>query len=335
MIFITRLTLKYSINIYYFINLDSILKLRIIKSSLTTNNLKESMSKIAIITSDNRDLKFNNKKNTYVELSALINLNYAIKNRCDFFFFKIIDDFNNKYLEKKEALTSYSTLARSCKTASWVKLLTIYSTLSLKYEYIIYLDSDCIFNNQKITLNQIIRLLKKKQMLFYSDKPWNMNLPNCGFILIRNSYFNKNFIKKWWKTFSFKNLTHPYEQFWLQRFWLNNQEFVKKKFLLLPDEICRLKDKKQFIFHMTSDFAKNRDYFFNNYMHINKLNISFLKKKIRSKIIFFKPKTIDAQISKRLLKYSDYFIIMMTLLYMIIKNLLFKRIKILIKKYFL
>ena len=37
------------------------------------------MSKIAIITSDNRDLKFDNKKNTYVELCALINLNYAIK----------------------------------------------------------------------------------------------------------------------------------------------------------------------------------------------------------------------------------------------------------------
>ena len=290
------------------------------------------MSKIAIITSDNRDLKFDNKKNTYVELCALINLNYAIKNRCDFFFFKIIDDFNSKYLEKKEALTSYSTFARSCKAASWVKLLTIYSSLSLKYEYIIYLDSDCIFNNQKIILDKIIRLLKKKQMLFYSDKPWNMNLPNCGFILIRNSYFNKNFIRNWWKKFSFKNLTHPYEQFWLQKLWLNNPEFVKRKFLLLPDEICRLKDKKQFIFHMTSDFAKKRNYFFNNYININKLNISFLKKKIRSKIVFFKPKTIDAQISKRSLRYSDYFIITITLLYMMIKNLFFNKVKILMNK---
>ena len=289
------------------------------------------MSKIAIITSDNRDVKFNDKKNNYVELSALINLNYAIRNKCDFFFYKIVDDFNIKYLNKKETLTSYSRLARSCKAASWVKLLTIYSTLNLNYEYIIYLDSDCIFNNQKITINQIVRLLKKKQMLFYSDKPWNINLPNCGFILLKNSYFNKSFIKKWWQTFSLKNLTHPYEQFWLQKFWLNNLKIVKKKIILLPDEICRLKNKKQFIFHMTSDFAKKRDHFFNNYTNKNKLNINLLKKKIKSKIVFFNPETVDKGISKRLLTYGDYIIIGITLFYMLVKNLFFNKTKIFIR----
>jgi hypothetical protein len=285
------------------------------------------MSKIAIITSDNRDVKFNNKKNNYVELSALINLNYAIRNKCDFFFFKIIDDFNINYLNKKETLSSYSRLARSCKAASWVKLLTIYSALNLNYEYIIYLDSDCIFNNQKININQIIRLLKKKQMLFYSDKPWNVDLPNCGFILLKNSYFNKSFIKSWWQTFSLKNLTHPYEQFWLQKFWLNNSKVVKKKIILLPDEICRLKNNKQFIFHMTSDFAKKRDHFFTNYIYKNKLNINFLKKKIKSKIVFFNPEIVDEKISKRLLNYGDYIIIGITLFYMIIKNLFFNKTK--------
>jgi hypothetical protein len=285
------------------------------------------MSKIAIITSDNRDVKFNNKKNNYVELSALINLNYAIRNKCDFFFFKIIDDFNINYLNKKETLSSYSRLARSCKAASWVKLLTIYNALNLNYEYIIYLDSDCIFNNQKININQIIRLLKKKQMLFYSDKPWKVDLPNCGFILLKNSYFNKSFIKSWWQTFSLKNLTHPYEQFWLQKFWLNNSKLVKKKIILLPDEICRLKNNKQFIFHMTSDFAKKRDHFFTNYTYKNKLNINFLKKKIKSKIVFFNPEIVDEKISKRLLNYGDYIIIGITLFYMIIKNLFFNKTK--------
>jgi len=291
------------------------------------------MSKIAIITSDNRDVKFNNKKNNYVELGALINLNYAIRNKCDFFFFKIIDDFNINYLNKKETLSSYSRLARSCKAASWVKLLTIYSALNLNYKYIIYLDSDCIFNNQKININQIIRLLKKKQMLFYSDKPWNVDLPNCGFILLKNSYFNKSFIKSWWQTFSLKNLTHPYEQFWLQKFWLNNSKLVKKKIILLPDEICRLKNNKQFIFHMTSDFAKKRDHFFANYIYKNKLNINFLKKKIKSKIVFFNPEIVDEKISKRLLNYGDYIMIGITLFYMIIKNLFFNKTKIFIRTY--
>jgi hypothetical protein len=290
------------------------------------------MSKIAIITSDNRDLKFDNK-NTYVELCALINLNYAIKNKCDFYFFKIVDDFNSKLLSNKEKLTSYSRQSYSCKAASWVKLLSIYSVLHLKYKYIIYLDSDCIFNNQKIPINKIIYLLKKKQMLFYSDKPWNKNLPNCGFILIKNNYFNKNFIKNWWQSFSLKNLTHPYEQFWVQRFWSNNSEFVKKKFLLLTDEICRLSNKKQFIFHMTSNLAKKRDNFFSNYIDKNNLNVNYLKKKIQSKIFLFYPETVDQKISKRSLNYRDYVIIYITLLYMILKNLFLNKTKIFIKKY--
>jgi hypothetical protein len=291
------------------------------------------MSKIAIITSDNRDLKFDEKKNTYVELCALINLNYAIKNKCDFYFFKIIDDFNSSLLDKKENITSYSRGACSCKAVAWIKLLSIYSVLSLKYKYIIYLDSDCVFNNQKIPINKIIYLLKKKQMLFYSDKPWNKNLPNSGFILVKNNYFNKNFIKKWWQSYSLKNLTHPYEQFWLQRFWSNNSEFVEKKFLLLPDEICRLRNKKQFIFHMTSDLAKNRDNFFNNYIYKNNLNVNYLKKRIKSRIVFFYPKAIDEKISKRSLNYIDYIIILITSLYMIFKILLINKTKLFIKKY--
>ncbi len=44
------------------------------------------MPKIAIITSDRRDLKFDDKKN-YVELCALINLNYAIKKEVRIFLF--------------------------------------------------------------------------------------------------------------------------------------------------------------------------------------------------------------------------------------------------------
>lgn len=290
------------------------------------------MPKIAIITSDNRDLKFDDKKN-YVELCALINLNYAIKNKCDFYFFKIIDDFNCKLLDKKENLTAYSRLAYSCKAASWVKLLPIYSVLRLKYKYIIYLDSDCIFHNQKIPINKITNLLKKKQLLFYSDNPWNKNLPNCGFILIKNNDFNKNFIKKWWQSFSLKNLTHPYEQFWMQKFWSNNSEFVKKNFLLLTEEICRLSNKKQFIFHMTSNLAKKRDNFFSNYIDRNNLNVNYLKKKIQSKIFFFYPKTVDEKISKRSLDNRDYIIIYITLLYMIFKNLFINKTKIFIKKY--
>ena len=57
---------------------------------------------------------------------------------------------------------------------------------------------------------------------------------------------------------------------------------------------------------MTSDFAKKRDHFFTNYTYKNKLNINFLKKKIKSKIVFFNPEIVDEKISKRLLNYEAF-----------------------------
>lgn len=290
------------------------------------------MKKIVIVTSDNRTPKFEDKKNNFLESCALINFKYAIKNKCDFYFVKIKDDFENKFLTKKDGLASYSRIARSCKAASWTKLLVIYNFLKKKYKYIIYLDSDCIFNNQKEPIGKLIDSLKNKKMLFFSDRPWKPNLPNCGFILIKNNSFNKNFIKKWWQTFSKKNLKHPYEQYWLQKFWLENSNFINKNFELIPNEICRLNNEKQYIFHMTSDFSKSRDSFFSNYIHQNKLNINFLKKKIKLKIINFSPKIEDKKIAKRLLTYVDYTIIYITLFYMIIKNLFFYKPKIFFKK---
>ena len=82
---------------------------------------------------------------------------------------------------------------------------------------------------------------------------------------------------------------------------------------------------------MTSDFGKKRGYFFNNYTYKNKLNINFLKKKIKSKIVFFNPEIVDEKISKRLLNYGDYIIIGIMLFYMIIKNLFFNKTKIFIR----
>jgi hypothetical protein len=82
---------------------------------------------------------------------------------------------------------------------------------------------------------------------------------------------------------------------------------------------------------MTSDFSKSRDSFFSNYIRRNKLNINFLKKKIRLKIINFYPKIEDRKIANRLLTFVDYTIISFTLFYMIIKNLFFYKPKIFLK----
>jgi hypothetical protein len=282
------------------------------------------MNKIVIITSDNRKLNFN-KKNNYFELCALINFNYAIKNKSDFFYVRINDDLNlNKFNSAKEQLSGYARSVFSWKAVPWTKLLAIYYFLIKKYKYIIYVDSDCIFNNNKIKINKIIKVLNKKNILFYSDKPWNSNLPNSGFLLIKNNLFTKIFIKKWWNTFSFKNFFHPYEQYWLQKFWSNNLKFVLNKFILLPDEICRLKKKDQYIFHITGDQKNyNRIRFLSKYIKKNTININFLKKKIMKNYIQINPHEIDQLISKRKLFFFDKIITYFSYFYLLIKKFIY------------
>ena len=280
-----------------------------------------NMKKIVALTSDNRELNFKQKLG-YLEYCALINKKYFLKYNIDFFFIKIDSVLSSNFVSKKECVSGYSRNAFSPKAASWTKLLAIYSFFNSKYDHILYLDSDCIVNNHKIKPSFLIKNLRNKQALFYSDSPWNKKLPNCGLILMKNNTYNKIFISNWWNTFSKKNLSHPYEQYWFQNFWKKNKQKVKKNFKLLNDNICRLESDKQFIFHMTSDFrSKNKNnFFFKKFMKANGIRFENIKNSLKHCVIKINTNSIDKQISKRDLFLFDYIIVYITHIFLIIKN---------------
>lgn len=279
------------------------------------------MNKIVALTSDNRKLNFN-KKLRYIEYCALINKSYFLNYNIDFFFVKIDDTLNSNLVPKKDCISGYARGALSPKAASWTKLLAIYDFFSSKYDYILYLDSDCIVNNHKIKPNLLIKNLQNKQALFYSDRPWNKKLPNCGLMLMRNSNYNKIFIRNWWNTFSKKNLSHPYEQYWFQNFWKKNKKEVKKNFKLLNENICRLESDKQFIFHITSDFRSknNNNFFFKKHIEKNRIKFTNIKNFLKHCTIKININKIDKEISKRDLFLFDYMLLYLTHMFLIIKN---------------
>ena len=273
------------------------------------------MKKIVAITSDNRSLNF--KKKTYLELSYIINSNYFKKNNIKFYFVKLKSFLPRGNLTFKNSINSYSTKCLSPRAPSWSKLLAIIKVLKLKYDYIIYMDSDCIINNHEVQLKNIINQIGKKKFLFYSDSPWNKKLPNCGFIIIKNSEYSKKFLEKWWNSFSLNAVSHPYEQKWFQNFWLKKRHEVKTNFKLIEKTICRLKSKKQFIFHVTSDLHKKREVFFENFIKKNKIKKRIIKKTIQLNTIIE-----DRKINKRKLYFFDYIVIFLAYRYLEFKNYL-------------
>jgi len=279
------------------------------------------MNKIVALTSDNRKLNFNQKLR-YIEYCALINKSYFLNYNIDFFIVKIDNTLSSNLVSKKDCISGYSRSALSPKAASWTKLLAIYSFFKSQYDYILYLDSDCIVNNHKIKPNFLIKNLHNKQALFYSDRPWNKKLPNCGFILMKNNTYNKIFIRNWWNTFSKKNLSHPYEQYWFQNFWKKNKQKVKKNFKLLNDNICSLESDKQFIFHMTRDFrSKNKNnFFFKKCIKENGIKFRNIKNSLKYCTIKINTNKIDKEISKRDLFLFDYIFIYLAHTFLIIKN---------------
>jgi hypothetical protein len=282
------------------------------------------VKKIVALTSDNRDLNFRQKLG-YLEYCALINKRYFSNYNVKFFFLKIENITNSNLVSKKDCVSGYARKVLSPKAASWTKLLAIYSFFKSNYDYILYLDSDCIVNNHKIKPSSLIKNLHNKQALFYSDQPWNSTLPNCGFILMKNNNYNKVFIKNWWNTFSKKNLSHPYEQHWLQSFWKDNKKKVNKNFKLVNENICRLVNDKQYIFHMTSDFRNQNknNFFFKKYIQKNRIKFNNIRNAIKNSTIKINTNNIDREISGRKFFLYDYIFIYLANNYLIIKNYLF------------
>lgn len=225
-------------------------------------------NKVSIITSDNRAIKqnsFNNLK--YNDLSFYINSAYCLNQGYQFSYFRMIDLKKNQNHSKKDTISSYCTKSKLTKSPSWTKLLVIYQNFLKKNDYVVYLDSDCFFNNHKISIQAIIEKLEqtKKIGLFFNDGPWNKDLPNCGFMILKNSEFNRQLLKKWWNAFSLYSHVHPYEQKVFQKMWSKNYRDIQNKFILKKTSLQESGSNK-FLKHITSNQNNLREIKMKNFI---------------------------------------------------------------------
>lgn len=101
-----------------------------------------------------------------------------------------------------------------------------------EYDWLFYIDSDAIFNNHNIRLENIIEKYKNYNLVMADDKPMGGKLINSGTILVKNCDWSRTFFTLWynggikskWKT------NFPHEQGYFAEKW-------EDSFFYLPNNI--------------------------------------------------------------------------------------------------
>lgn len=211
---------------------------------------------ILMIMVDSRDIKniLNPNRADYNELSCIINSFYCKKYKYNFKYIKI-KEIKSNIFNKKNGISSYCYKTSQTRSASWCKLLAIHKELKSDYDYIIYIDTDCIILNFENSFNKYLNLLNDsgKDILMFNDQPTNLNLPTAGFMILKNTTNSSLIIKKWWESFSKYGHRHSYEQMSLHEFYQKQDEEIVSKIIICNESQFELKGISQTLLHINTE----------------------------------------------------------------------------------
>lgn len=161
--------------------------------------------RILVFMSDNRKLAPTLKAADYNSLSAVINKEYCKRHGYDFIYYR-------PYLyENTCALYNCrDPNNQDLRHASWSKLLSTSRALLEPFDYVVYIDSDCIFKDFE---HKIESFLGPADILVTNDRPFRKTLPCAGFYICRVNDTSRQFIKDWYNSnIPQKNTQHTWEQ---------------------------------------------------------------------------------------------------------------------------
>lgn len=223
--------------------------------------------KILVFMSDNRSLEQTFEKTDYNSLVAAINYEYCKKHNYDFIYYV-------PYLNNENDITLYSCIDPNTNTprhSAWTKLLSTKLALQLSYDYIVYIDSDCIFKDFTKSLEDFIKPYMEidKDVIFINNKPWNHEKPCSGFYICKVCPNVCQFINDWYN-FDFGTRKNPcrFEQGALWYLYKDTQYNI-----VIVDDWMFKEKTGQFLRHIGT-FEKNyRITYFKKFISVN--NIDF------------------------------------------------------------
>lgn len=196
----------------------------------------------------------------YNSLTAKINSSYAKKWNYDFLYIKTEQCFSPK---------------GSARHPAWAKLLSTKKVvLESNYELVVYIDSDCIFKDHNISIEEYLKIannvenkpLRQRTITFLNDIPWSDKLPCSGFYVVRGK--DVAIFEDWFNCeLPDYDLKHPWEQKALYNTilskWSNNIEII--------NDVMFLEKEGQFLRHIGSSEASKRIPYFENYIKVHNI----------------------------------------------------------------
>lgn len=144
--------------------------------------------------SDNRSIGSDFDTASYVSLVACINAAYCKQHGYDFVYYQPY--FQNQFPLNVFNCKNFQTDAR--RDASWSKLLSTIKALRAGYDYVVYIDSDCIFKDFTKTIESYIVSNSNKDILFFNSNPWEIDKPCAGFFICQTSNNTETMIRDWY-----------------------------------------------------------------------------------------------------------------------------------------
>lgn len=206
--------------------------------------------KVFVVMSDNRRLD-----SEYNTLTAFINNEYCKRHGYGFIYFRPYIRDNLPYL-----YNCLNPITNTRRHASWSKLLSVTIALeSPDYDYIVYIDSDCIFKDHTKPIDSYLPT-EGYNVLFLNNKPWNDDRPCAGFFACRVNDATRQFIKDWWNVQIPKNdEKHPWEQAALWKIYT-------KYPIQIIDAWMFQEVEGQFLRHVATNQSKQRIPYFMKYI---------------------------------------------------------------------
>ena len=151
--------------------------------------------KILVCMSDNRRLRGDLDTADYNSLVAAINASYCKAQGYDFRYYR-------PYLNDRAEEPLFNCLdphSGAPRHASWSKLLSMQkAVVAGNYDYVVYIDSDCIFKDWSQRLEDMIRPHASSDILVASDAPFHPGFPCAGFFILKVGSVSRQFLKDWY-----------------------------------------------------------------------------------------------------------------------------------------
>ena len=222
-----------------------------------------------VIMSDNRPLSAQIGQADYNSLTAAINYDYCRIHNHGFRYYQ-------PYLETETEVVLHNCVDPATgnpRHASWSKLLSTELALTealqtREYDYVVYIDSDCIFKNFGQTLQEVLAPYAENEIVFTNNEPSSAG-PCAGFYACKVTPYALRFVKKWYDTYiPQRNIARVWEQAALTRMYksynvglMDNGDFFHER-------------SGQFLRHVISSTAHKRIPYFLRFLTANRIPYS-------------------------------------------------------------